>query len=134
MMGLKVGLNSRFFLTVGGAALLLLGILGFIGVIGPTPDKSLFGSNWWFDSGENLAHTVLGIAGLASLYVLPAKWQTYLVGALGVLGVGVGLYSGVVATALLGSSLENPADTLLHLVVGGWALATFYTEWKASAK
>jgi|SRR6185295_10892699 len=133
-MNFKVGLNSKFFLTVGGAALLALGILGFIGIIGPTPGQSIFGSLWWFDNGENIAHTVLGVAGLASLWLLTPKLQTYLVGALGVLGVVVGLYSGVISTALLGSNLESPADTLLHLVVGGWALLTFYTEWKGMAK
>lgn len=115
----------RTFLTVGGVALLALGVLGYLGVIGPTPEKSLFGAAWWFDNGENLAHTVLGVAGLASLYVLSTKLQTYLVGLLGVLGVVVGLYSLVVSTSLLGANLENPADSLLHLVVGGWALWTY---------
>lgn len=126
-------MNSKQFLLVGGGALLLLGILGFIGVIGPTPEKSIFGARWYFDGGENVAHTVLGIAGLSAWYFFPALWQKYLVIALGVLGVVVGLYSGVVSTALLGSNLENPADTLLHLVVGAWALAAVFASNKLTA-
>jgi hypothetical protein len=115
-------LNPKQFLTIGGAALLLLGILGFIGIIGPTASQSIFGSTWWFDNGENWAHTILGIAGLAAVFVLPAMYQRYLVILLGIIGVLVGLYSLVISPSFLGANLENPADSLLHLVVGGWAL------------
>lgn len=69
-----------------------------------------------------MAHTVLGIAGLAAAFVLPALYQKYLVILLGALGIVVGLYSLVISTLLLGANLENPADTILHLVVGAWAL------------
>ncbi len=114
--------NPKGFLTVGGIVLLLVGILGYVGIIGPTPEKSIFGAIWWFDNGENLAHTVLGVAGLAAAFVFPAMWQRYLVILLGLLGVVVGLYSLVVSTSFLGSNLENPADSILHLAVGAWAL------------
>lgn len=115
-------MNPKQFLTIGGAVLLLVGILGFIGVIGPTPDQSLFGAMWYFDNAENLAHTVLGVAGLGAALVFPALWQKYLVVLLGVLGLVVGLYSLMGSTMLLGANLENPADTILHLAVGAWAL------------
>lgn len=115
-------MNSKQFLQVGGAVLLLVGILGYVGVIGPTPEKSLFGASWWFDNKENLAHTVLGVVGIASSFYLSAVYQKYLVTLLGVVGVVVGVYSLAVSTALLGANLENPADTVLHLAVGAWAL------------
>lgn len=115
-------MNPKQFLTVGGAVLLLVGILGYIGVIGPTPDKSLFGDFWWFDNAENLAHTVLGLAGLAAAFVFPANLQKNLVVLLGILGVVVGVYSLLIGPGLLGANLENPADTVLHLAVGAWAL------------
>lgn len=114
-------MNPKQFLLVGGAILLLVGILGYVGVIGPTPNK-LFGPFWYFDNPENVAHTVLGIAGLSAAFVLPALYQKYLVLLLGTLGIVVGLYSLLISTTLLGANLENPADTLLHLVVGAWAL------------
>lgn len=128
-------MNPKQFLLVGGAVLLLVGILGYAGVIGPTPDKSLFGAFWYFDNAENLAHTVLGIAGLAAAFIFPALWQKWLVVLLGVVGLVVGVYSGVVGTMLLGANLENPADTVLHLIVGAWALASVYMGGKmATAK
>jgi hypothetical protein len=114
-------MNPRQFLIVGGAVLLLAGILGFVGVIGPTAEDSIFGDPWWFDNGENWAHTVLGVVGIIAAFVLPAGAQRALVLLLGVVGVLVGVYS-IFEQRFLGSNLENPADTLLHLAVGAWAL------------
>lgn len=119
-------MNPKQFLLVGGAVLLLVGILGYIGLIGPTPEQSLFGAFWYFDNAENLAHTVLGVAGLAAAFAFPALWQKYLVILLGLLGLAVGFYSLIISSALLGANLENPADTLLHFAVGAWALAAVY--------
>ncbi len=126
-------MNPKQFLLVGGSALLLLGILGYIGVLGPTPDKSLFGAMWYFDNAENLAHTVLGIAGLAAAFIFPTSLQKMLVVLLGILGVVVGAYSLVLGSMLLGANLENPADTILHLVVGAWALYAALVGGKKSA-
>lgn len=115
-------MNPKQFLQIGGAVLVLVGVLGFIGIIGPTPGQSIFGNFWWFDNPENLAHTVLGVVGLTAAYTFPAVYQRYLVLALGVVGVLVGVYSLAISPAFLGANLENPADTVLHLAVGGWAL------------
>lgn len=111
--------TPKGFLQVGGVILLVVGLAGYV-VIGPTPQQSIFGSFWWFDNAENLAHTVLGIAGLAASFVLPAILQRYLVMALAALGLLVGLYN-FTSTELLGANLESPADLVLHLVVGAWA-------------
>jgi hypothetical protein len=114
-------MNPRQFLIIGGAVLVLVGILGFVGIIGPTAGDSIFGDPWWFDNGENWAHTVLGVVGIIAAFVLPAVAQRGLVLLLGVVGVLVGVYS-IFEQQFLGSNLENPADTLLHLAVGAWAL------------
>lgn len=121
-----ISLNPKQFLIIGGIILLLIGILGYIGVIGPTPEKSIFGASWYFDNAENLAHTVLGIAGLIAAFVFPSMWQKYLVVLLGIIGLLVGLYSLVISSSFLGANLENPADTILHLVVGAWALFSVF--------
>lgn len=102
--------------------LVLVAILGFIGVIGPTAEKSILGENWWFDNGENWAHLVLGVVGLIAAFTFPMSVQKPLVILLGVIGVLVGLYSLVSPGNFLGANLENPADTVLHLAVGAWAL------------
>lgn len=115
-------MNPKQFLLIGGGVLVLVGVLGFIDVIGPTPESSIFGTFWWFDNAENLAHLVLGVAGLASVYVLNAQLQRYLVMALGVLGLLVGAYNFMGEVMLLGANLESPADLVLHLVVGVWAM------------
>lgn len=101
---------------------MIVAVLGFIGIIGPTSEQSIFGSAWWFDNAENWAHLVLGVVGLIAAYALSAQYQKTLVLALGVVGVLVGLYSLVGYSNLLGANLENPLDSILHLAVGGWAL------------
>ena len=124
-MGLNFLLSPQGFLKVGGTVLVVVGILGFIGVIGPT-ENSIFGSYWYFDNAENWAHLVLGIVGLLAAFTFPAAINKVLVMVLGVVGALLGLYSlfGSVPTGVsfLGAGLENPTDTLLHLVVGAWAL------------
>lgn len=115
-------MNPKQFLVVGGAVLVLVALLGFFGVIGPTADQSIFGKAWWFDAGENWAHLVLGVVGLIAAYTFPASAQRPLVMVLGVVGVLIGLYSLLFSTNFLGANLENPADSILHLVVGVWAL------------
>lgn len=115
-------MNPKQFLIWGGIILIVVGVLGFLGVIGPTVEKSIFGANWWFDNGENWAHLLLGVVGLIAAFVLPAMAQKGLVLILGVVGVLVGIYSLAISTNFLGANLENPLDTILHLAVGAWAL------------
>jgi hypothetical protein len=115
-------LSPKGFLQVGGIVLVLVAILGYVGVIGPTAEQSLFGSFWYFDNAENVAHLVLGVVALAAAYLIGASMQKTLVMVVGIVGVLIGLYSLLIDTMLLGAALQNPADTVLHLVVGGWAL------------
>lgn len=114
-------MNSTQFLQIGGAILIIVGIVGFMGIIGPTPEESIFGENWFFNNTENMAHFVLGIVAIVASYSinhLAQKWLVVIVGAAGIL---VGFY-GVFALELLGAHLENPMDTILHIVIGTWAL------------
>ena len=115
-------MNPKQFLQIGGGVLLLVGLLGFGGIIGPTPEKSLFGAFWWFDNYENVVHTLLGVVGILASFVLPHHYQKPLVILLGVVALFFAVYSGLIDMNFLGATLENPADTVLHLVVGVWAL------------
>ncbi len=115
-------MNPKQFLLIGGIVLIVVGILGFAGVIGDTAEDSIFGSAWWFDNAENWAHLVLGIVAVIAAYALPASGQKTLAMILGVVGLLIGLYSLFGYSMLLGANLQNPADSLLHLVVGAWAL------------
>lgn len=126
-------MNPKQFLVIGGIVLLLIGLLGFFGIIGPTPADSIFGDAWWFDNGENWAHTILGVVALILAFAAPAMIQKWVVILLGIIGVFFGIYS-IFTPAFMGANLENPADTILHLVVGIWALlAAFMGKSKSSA-
>ena len=115
-------MNARQFLKLGGLVLVIVGILGFIpGIIGPTPSQSIFGSNWYFDNYENGAHVVLGVVAILAGYYLPVLWQRYLTGLVAIIALFAGLFSIAGSAVLLGANLENPLDTILHLVVGAWA-------------
>jgi len=119
-------MNPRQFLLIGGIVLLLLGIVGFAGVFSDT--KSAF----YLDTGENVAHTVLGIVAIAAAYLLKdANLQKWLVVVVGVVALFFGVYGFIVAgnappNTFGISNLESPADDILHLVVGVWALAAAF--------
>jgi hypothetical protein len=127
-------MNPRQFLLLGGAVLLLVGILGFdfIGLIGPTAEDSIFGDAWWFDDGENWAHTILGVVGIIAGLSFPANAQRGLTFLVGLLGIFFGVYNlfgietinGTTGVLVFGTNsfLESPADTILHFFVGAWAL------------
>lgn len=115
-------MTPKNFLLIGGIVLVLIAILGFVGVIGPTADKSIFGAGWWFDNGENWAHLIIGIIGVLGAFVFPYSIQKPVVMLLGIIGILVGLYSLFIGSDFLGANLERVADTILHLVVGLWAI------------
>lgn len=114
-------MNPKQFLVIGGVVLIAVGILGAVGVIGPSPEDSLFGETWYFDTAENWAHTVLGAVALVAAFALNTTWQRYLVLIVGVTGIFFAVYN-VFSTMFLGAELQRPLDTVLHLAVGAWAL------------
>ena len=114
-------MTPKWFLILGGVVLIAVGVLGFIGIIGPTAEDSIFGEQWWFDNAENWAHAVLGSGALVLGLVLPSGAARGVTLLLGLFSVGVGIYN-LFETELLGANLESPADLLLHLVIGAWAL------------
>lgn len=122
-------MNPKQFLQIGGAVLLLVAILGFFGIIGPTPEDSIFGESWYFTTPENWAHLILGVVALiASVALKDAKAQMILVMAVGVLALAFGVInlflSGDEMPNFYSANLENPADTILHFAVGIWAIAS----------
>ena len=126
-------MNPKQFLQIGGVILVVVGILGIVGILGPTSDSSIFGEAWWFDAGENWAHLIIGLVGLLAAYKMSEGGQKTLVMVLGVVAVLIGLYSLLVSPVFLGSNLENPADSILHLVVGAWALFAAKAKHAATA-
>lgn len=116
-------LSPKGFLKVGGVVLVLVAVLGYVGIIGPTPEQSIFGDAWYFDNAENIAHLVLGVVALILAFAANAGVQKAITVVVGIIAVLAGLYSLMGTATLWGAGLENPLDTILHLVVGAWALA-----------
>lgn len=115
-------MNPKQFLTLGGIVLVIVGALGFMGVLGPTAESSIFGEAWWFDNAENWAHLVIGVVGLVIAMwgnAMLQKWVTILVGLFALVTTISGFVWG---SSYLGANLENPADNILHLIVAVWAL------------
>jgi hypothetical protein len=115
--------NPKQFLQFGGAILVVLGVVGLL------PVFTKANTPWFYlDAGENIAHIGLGIVAIAAAYVLtdPAM-QKWLVAVVGVVALFFGIYGFVVTgqpepNTFGLANLESPADNLLHLVVGAWAL------------
>jgi hypothetical protein len=127
--------TPKGFLTYGGVILLLLGIIGFLGIFTKAAVPA-----FWLDSGENVAHTALGIIALAIVFVPGlnsafAPYYRWIVILLGIVALFFAVYGFVVGgnaepNTFGLSNLESPADDILHLVVGLWAL---YAAWRAPA-
>ena len=127
--------SPKGFLTYGGAVLLLLGIVGYLGVFSQASYPSFY-----LDSGENVAHTALGVIALAIVFVpglnsMFTPYYRWIVILLGVVAIFFAVYGfaigGNAAPNTFGvANLESPADDILHLVVAAWA---FYAAWRAPA-
>ncbi len=116
-------MNPKQFLQIGGAILVVLGVVGLL------PVFTKANTPWFYlDTGENVAHIVLGVVAIAAAYLLTdAAMQKWLVAVVGVVALFFGVYGFVVAgqpdpNTFGLANLESPADNILHLVVGAWAL------------
>lgn len=107
-------------------ALAILGVYG----LGPTVAKSALGSFFWMDNGENLSHLVIGVGFILAYNFLKetqiTRWLVILVGVVALLAALIGFVTAGDTTTVGGNfyglaNLENPADTALNLVIGGWA-------------
>ena len=123
--------TPRMFLIVGGAVLLLLGIVGFLNIFTEEAYPA-----FWLDGGENVAHTVLGVVALAAVFVpglnsALAPYYRPIVILVGLIALFFGVYGFVVAADTSGANtfgLANLefADNILHLVVAAWAFASAF--------
>ncbi len=102
--------SAKGFLQIGGAVLLIVGILGFF-LIGPTADSSIFGSAWSFTTIENWIHMVLGIVALGAAMMLKQEGQMKMLAKL------LGLVALVVGVAGFFTSVGD----ILDIVIAIWA-------------
>lgn len=122
--------TPRGFLIVGGAVLLLLGIVGFLGIF----TLNVF----YLTGGENVAHVVLGLVAMAAVFVpglndALAPYYRWLVILVGVIALFFGVYGFLVGPGNPPATLNTfglanleIVDNLVHLVVAAWAFLAAY--------
>jgi hypothetical protein len=119
-------LSVKGFLFYGGIVLIIVGILSYLPFTNAS--GSIFGAFWWFDGTEGIVHILLGVVAIAASYILSgdlARWLVIVVGVVSLLFAVYGLFlpQGPIGAAnIAGANLESPMDSILHLVVGVWAL------------
>lgn len=123
-------LSPKGFLLWGGIILVLLAVLGSVGILGNSVDRSVLGSFFWLDDTENILHLLFGVVALAAYFLLKDEkmqaWLVALVALIALLAAVVGFMNAgntVDNTSVFGfgTNLENPSDDILHLVVALWA-------------
>ena len=119
--------TPRGFLIVGGAVLLLLGIIGFLGIF----TLNVF----YLTAGENVAHVGLGAIALAAVYVPGLNdtlrpYYRWIVILVGLIALFFGVYGFIVPAGNPPATLNTFGlanleilDNLIHLVVAAWAFA-----------
>ncbi len=119
--------SPKGFLQIAGLLFFILAILSVVGVLGLTPDRSVFGTFWWFDFKEAVLLGLLGIISFFQQFLFPAMWQRYFVVLVGILSVLAGVYNFMGNNVkLFGMNLESPADLVFLLLIGAWALYAVY--------
>lgn len=123
--------TPRGFLIVGGAVLLVIGILGLFIL------KDSVNSFFWMDTVEDIAHAAIGLFALAAVYLpglntaLKPSYRSIVL----LIGV-VALFSSVYGFLLPAGTVAAPntfglanmelGDNLLHMVFAVWAFLAVY--------
>lgn len=110
------------YLIILATVLIVVGELGFGGVIGPTQFHSPWHGSWYFDMVENIGHTLVGLILFYVAFKETAHVKRTFVLLSSIAGTLAGLYSLLIANKILGANFQNPADTIFHLAIGvsGW--------------
>lgn len=125
-------MRPKHFLIYGGALLLILGAVGFIGVIGPKAETSIFKEVWYFDYAENWAHIVIGALALLLGFLVPARIQKPIAVLLGLMAIAVGVYS-IFIPQFFSATFQNPIDITFNMLIGIWAIFTVILGTKEQA-
>lgn len=115
-------MHSKHFFIYCGLLLMILGLLGFFGILGPTADSSWFGSYWWFDNIENWLFLGTGVVFLGIAYGIPPITKKFIATLFGLAWIIIGAYA-LFNQNLLGINFEFPVDGTFLIVIGLWALS-----------
>jgi hypothetical protein len=133
---MKAFFSPKGFLLWGGIILVALAVLGSIGILGNSVERSVLGSFFWLDDTENILHLLFGVVALAAYFLLKEenlqKWLVALVGVVALVAALVGFMNAGNTVdntnifSLASTNLENPSDNILHLIVALWAGLVVY--------
>ncbi len=118
-------MSTKFYLILAGAGAVGLGILGFVHILGPTPQDSVFGQQWWLNDTQNFLHLIIGISSICAGLFLPKLRQQGAVWLLGVISI-IGAVVSLIFRHLLTVNLVEPVEEVLYFSVGNiglWVLA-----------
>lgn len=126
-----MGNLAKLYATVLGAALLLVGLLGF--APGLAPNGNLLGI-FAIDPLHNIIHVLSGVVGLAVAFTAKgvySRWYALIFGVVYGLVTVVGFIQG---TTVLGLIHVNLADNLLHTLITLASLAVFFITANSSGQ
>lgn len=121
---------EKFLLLAGGFSV-IIGILGVFS-LGPTHEHSMFGTFLWMDHKENFFHTSLGLIGLAIVLIPSLKttmqpYYKHIVFVAASIALFFSFYGFLESYNIISPpidfNLQHPADNVLHLLLGLWALS-----------
>jgi hypothetical protein len=116
-------MSPKKFLSLGGIIFIALSLLGMLGLLGPTAADSFFSSRWYFDSVENWIYLATGLIALLLAFTAPAAIHRGITSLLGVAALFLGLWAFFLPSLMaVNTHLQSPADPILLLVIGLWAL------------
>ncbi len=110
-------MKLKTVLIVTGIFFILLGILGFVRVLGPTSQESIFGELWWLDKTENWSHLVVGLVSVIFGLFAQDSGKKIWGWLYGILLVVVSIYS-IITSHLLKVNLEVPVEEVLYFTIG----------------
>jgi Domain of unknown function (DUF4383) len=126
----NMGNIAKLYAQVLGAALLLVGILGFIPAL--APDGNLLGI-FAIDGPHNVVHILSGVVGLAAGFAAGNRSARLYALVFGIVYAAVTIVGFIQGTAVLGIIPVNLADNLLHTLIAVSALGVYFASSTPSA-
>jgi hypothetical protein len=109
--------NPKNLLLFAGTGAVILSLLGYLGILGPTPERSIFGEFWWLDNNQNTLHFVAGLGSIISAMLLSKPRQEGVVWFLSIISIIWAIYSFIANHLLVGSPL-NSIEEILYFTMG----------------
>jgi hypothetical protein len=107
----------RIFLATYGIAMLVIALLGYVGLLGPTSARSIFHQFWWYTQDMSLAYGIIGLIALVGAYFFSYFFQLILVLLVSLPGLAAGLLF-ISQVSLAAQANTSAGDALLHLAQG----------------